>query len=200
MILEGVPSGPYETNAYLVGCPVTRKCAVVDPSPGSASRLRTLIAQYNLTLDRVLLTHSHWDHIADAHCFDAPLYVHRLDAPNIENPGTDRLRSLVKIPAVKPAGYVSDGERFTIGNLQVAVIHTPGHSPGAVCYYFPEEGVLLSGDTLFAGAYGILSLPTGEPAKMRASLQKLGRLPPETRVYPGHGEATTIGQERKLLE
>lgn len=96
---------------------------------------------------------------------------------------------------LSPDGHLADGQIITLGELTLHVIHTPGHSPGGVCFYLPAQETLFSGDTLFAGSIGNLSLPTAQPDRMWPSLKKLAALPKHTKVYPGHGGATRIDKE-----
>lgn len=202
-IIYPFPSGPLLTNAYVVACPTTYRAAIVDPSQGSAEVVKKFIADKKLQPKMILITHSHWDHIVDAaelqQHFQIPVYVHALDAPNLQYPGSDRL-GRHKITPVTPEGYLNDGDKITIGDLQFEVIHTPGHSPGGVCLYCPKHHLLLSGDTLFKGTMGRIDLPTGQPNLMWESLKKLAKLPAETQVYPGHGPSTTIGAEKWLTD
>jgi len=200
MILEIFPSGPLETNAYLLACDVTKHAAVIDAPFESAETLLHRIKKLSLSVDMILLTHSHWDHIADVsllkESLKVPVYVHKDDADNLENPGADRLPLFFPLKGMKPDGYLSEGQELIVGKLKMTVIHTPGHSPGSVCFYLSSEETLISGDTLFRGTIGNLSLPTAQPASMWVSLKKLAVLPEATKVYPGHGGSTTIGAEK----
>jgi glyoxylase-like metal-dependent hydrolase (beta-lactamase superfamily II) len=204
MFIQAFPSGPFETNAYIVACPVTREAAIIDPAPGSASVLIRYINKHQLIPTKILLTHSHWDHIADVAClkktFTIPVYVHALDKPNLESPGTDGLPCWISIEGVADAYEIKEGDEIKIGTLISKVIETPGHTPGGVCFYLPEKNTLLSGDTLFKGTIGNLSFATARPALMWDSLKKLSHLPPETRVFPGHGSSTTIQAESWLAQ
>lgn len=196
------PFGPLETNAILLGCKETKAAVVIDPSLGSAAPILAKSKEHGLKIEKILLTHSHWDHFADAHEVqkrtNAPLYVHIRDAENVETPGSDRIPLFFPIHPVKVEGYLKEGEGGFVGNLQLEVIDTPGHSPGGVCFYLKEHNLLISGDTLFQGSIGNLNLPTANPEEMWNSLEKLAKLPENTRVIPGHGEETTIGQETWL--
>lgn len=202
MIIRIFPSGPYETNAYVVACEMTKRAAIVDPSPGSFEALSAFIAENQLTPEKILLTHSHWDHIADvAKCkraYAIPVWVHALDKQNMETPGSDRLPGSRGIEGVTVDHLVEDEERFFVGEIEFVTIFTPGHTPGGVCYYAPQAQILLSGDTFFRGTIGRVDLPTGNPELMWPSLKKLANLPKETVVYPGHGPHTTIGKEHWL--
>jgi len=194
--------GPLQTNAILFGCQVTKKCAVIDPALGSTPAILDQIKTLDLSIEKILLTHSHWDHFADAYELKekthVPLYVHALDAPNLQAPGCDGLPLFFSIHPVQPDGFLEEGQSFSVGHLKIQVIHTPGHSPGGVCFYLADQNLLFSGDTLFRGTMGTLQLPTAEPSQMWNSLAKLAKLPPHTRVVPGHGEDTSIGQENWL--
>jgi hydroxyacylglutathione hydrolase len=150
----------------------------------------------------ILLTHSHWDHTAEVSLLkeqlQVPIYIHKEDVKNLEEPGSDRLPLLYPIRAVKPDDYLYDGQILMVGELAIEVIHTPGHTPGGVCFYLKQQKALFSGDTLFKGTIGNLSFPTARPKLMWASLERLAKLPKDTKVYPGHGPATTIGAEEWL--
>lgn len=203
MILQKYPCGPLETNAILVACETTLRAAIVDPSPGSANILLKEMERRRLQLKAIFLTHSHWDHFADVHTLKettgVPVFVHALDAPNVIRPGADGLPLCLPIKGVQPDGYLEDHMSLELGAMTFEVIHTPGHSPGGVCFYFREQQILISGDTLFCGCMGRIDLPTGEPNQMWESLRKLAHLPADTRVIPGHGGDTTIGQEKAWL-
>jgi hydroxyacylglutathione hydrolase len=177
---------------------------VIDPAFGSTEAIFREATKQDLHIEKILLTHSHWDHIADVHLLKAktgaPIYIHPLDAPNLEEPGRDRVPSILSIPGVKPDFLLHEGDVIHVGHLKIEVIHCPGHTPGGVSYYIPSEKTLISGDTLFKGAMGSLSLPTSEPKKMGPTLKKLGHLPKDVRVIPGHGPDTTIEDEHWILE
>lgn len=199
MLIYKFPCGPLSTNAILIGCAHTRAAAVIDPAFESTADLLKEAAERDLRIEKILLTHSHWDHIADAvrlkRATQAPLYVHPLDAPNLENPGSDGIPLFFPILGTSPDHLLQDGDTIQVGSLLLEVIHSPGHSPGSVCFYLKEQKLLFSGDTLFKGSIGNLHLPTAQPEKMWQSLRKLAQLPAETHVVPGHGGDTSIGKE-----
>lgn len=199
VIIKVFTAGPVETNGILVGCPVTRRAAIIDVPSGSISLILKALEKDTLVPQMILLTHSHWDHLADAaelkKILNIPIYVHREDADNLEKPGSDRLPLFFPIEGVRPDHFLTDGQIIPLGELKMEVIHTPGHTPGAVCFWLQKEKILISGDTLFKGTIGNLSFPTARPALMWKSLKKLAQLPPETRVIPGHGPDTTIQAE-----
>lgn len=200
MILEVFPAGPAETNAYLLACSETKKGVVIDVPFESTDLLIESAIQHSVAIEMILLTHSHWDHTAEVALLKEqlgiPVYVHKEDAGNLETPGSDQLPLFYPVKGVKADGFLTEGQEIVVGTLQIQVIHTPGHTPGGVCFYLPKEKVLISGDTLFRGTIGNLSFPTARPALMWESLKKLAALPPETKVYPGHGGPTTISAEK----
>lgn len=202
MMIQALPSGPFATNAYVIGCPVTGQAAIIDPGVDSAEAVISTLTQHHLTPTKIILTHSHWDHIGDVAVlkekYKIPVFIHRLDAPNLIEPGSDGLPMLHVIRGVTPDQCIEEGDHLAVGDLLFEVIHTPGHTPGGVCLYCEKDGVLLSGDTLFKQSIGNISFPTANPEAMWHSLKKLEKLPGKTRVFPGHGPSTTIGQESWL--
>lgn len=196
-IIECYPSGPFETNAYILECSETNKGVIIDPAPESADAL--IKGSAAIKIQSILLTHSHWDHIGDLKkvkaSFNVPVYVHPADRENVVTPGSDKLPLMFPIDGVEPEFDLQEGEIIEVGKLKLIVIGTPGHTPGGVSFYLDKEKILFSGDTLFKGSIGNLSFPTANPGEMWHSLKKLERLPPETVVYPGHGPSTTIGDE-----
>jgi len=199
MILEIFTSGPLQNNVIVVGCKETKKAAVFDPALDSFNRINDLLETHSLSPVMILLTHSHWDHVANCNLlqkkYNIPLYVHELDAENARHPGSDDVPLLQPVEGARVDGFLKDGEKIPIGKLCFEVIHTPGHSPGGVCFYEKDHKLLISGDTLFQGTMGSLSLPTANQKDMLQSLKKLSKLPPETKVIPGHGRTTSIKEE-----
>jgi glyoxylase-like metal-dependent hydrolase (beta-lactamase superfamily II) len=199
MIIKTFTSGPVETHCYLIACPQTKQAAIIDAPQGIAPTLVKEVKDHGFKVQTIFITHSHWDHIADAaklkRAFEAPLYINSLDADNLKRPGSDKLPMFFSVEGVEADGLLKEGEVFHVGDLELKVIETPGHSPGGVSLWFPKEKVLFSGDTLFRGSMGRIDFPTSSATKMWESLKKLGRLPPDTKVYPGHGPATTIAAE-----
>jgi hydroxyacylglutathione hydrolase len=202
MKIQVFACGPFETNAYILACSKTNQAVIVDPAPNSFNLIKTHLTENQLIPQKILLTHSHWDHIADVAAlkkhYQIPVYVHSLDAPNLEKPGSDSLPCWISIEGVKPDGFLEENEQVNFGDLRFVVMHTPGHSPGSLCLYSKENNVLISGDTLFKGTIGNISFPTSQPDLMWISLKKLAKLPPQTKIYPGHGPTTTIEKETWL--
>lgn len=190
---------PVETNTYVFATAENEPAAVVDPSQGCTDKILSLAEEKGLKIEKILLTHSHWDHILDACTLQektgAKLFVHPLDAGNVESPGVDGLTLFTDVQPAVVNGFLKDGDEIAVGSLKLKVIHTPGHSPGGVCLYLEKEKVLFSGDTLFHGSCGRIDLPTSAPKDMWPSLKKLAKLPKETKVYSGHGPDSRIVDE-----
>lgn len=203
MIIEVIPAGPFQTNAYLVVDEATKESIVIDPAPESFGPIERKMEKHRCKLVGIYLTHSHLDHFADAvlliEKYHIPLYVHVKDAKNVEVPGSDGLPLFIPVRGVKPTGNFQEGDILKVGNLRFTVIETPGHTEGGVSFYFKDEKILFSGDTLFKGAHGRVDFPTADSEKMSVSLHKLAKLPGEIKVYPGHGSATTIENEKEWI-
>ncbi|OGN55634.1 MAG: MBL fold hydrolase [Chlamydiae bacterium RIFCSPHIGHO2_12_FULL_44_59] len=199
MVVVKFSFGPLETNTICIGCSLMKKAVVIDPAQGSLQAVLANAREQEFVIEKIFLTHSHWDHFADAYELKsktgASLYVHPLDAKNLEHPGSDGIPLLIPVHPVTPDHFLSEGDLLEVGALQFEVIHSPGHSPGGVCFYSCKERLLISGDTLFRGSIGNLQLPTANAEEMWRSLAKLSKLPSETRVIPGHGGETSIGKE-----
>lgn len=204
MFIQSFPSGPLATNSYIVACPKIRLAAIIDPAPESSPNLISFLAEHDLKLEKILLTHSHWDHIADVaplvKKYAVPVYIHANDEANLISPGADRLPCWIDVQGVRPDGHFKEGDILTVGELRFKVIETPGHTPGGVCFYCQAHKKLISGDTLFKGSIGNISFPTSRPDLMWDSLKKLSKLPSDTTVYPGHGPTTKIGDESWLSD
>jgi len=148
----------------------------------------------------IVNTHGHADHAADdgplKAATGAKLGIHEVDAYRLERNAKQPPEYLAAPPpAVKPDLVLKEGSEVKAGSTVLTVWHTPGHTEGSVCFYAKSEGILFSGDTILAGFRGRSDMQGSSPAKMVASLRRLSHLPPATRVFPGHGPATTIGDE-----
>lgn len=199
MILEPFNAGPLDTVCYLVGDESAGEAMVVDAPKDVSIEVLQAAGNANLKIILIVNTHGHWDHIADnaplQEATKAPIAIHPLDEERIRSPGSAMMQIPFEIKPTKAGRHLKEGDVIKIGKLTFKVLHTPGHSPGGICLYEPKQGVLLSGDTLFAGSYGRTDLPGADPRMMESSLKRLSRLPPHTSVFPGHGPSTSIGQE-----
>lgn len=202
--VESFPCGPFATNAILLSCNTTKQAVIIDPAAGSLKPIQDALSQRGFQVKAILLTHSHWDHIVDVaamkRAFHVPVAIHPLDAPNLIHPGQDGLPLFLQIEGVNPDLQLLEGDHFSVGEIDLEVIHTPGHSAGSISLYSKEHHFLISGDLIFSGSMGRIDLPTSEAAQMWNSLGKIAKLPPQTVIYPGHGEKTTIEQEEWLLD
>ena len=200
MIIKTLPLGPLQTNCYLIGCPHTHQAAVIDPA-WDAPAILSAAQDEGLTIQYVLNTHAHWDHIAAnadlIAATQAQLALHPDDLPLLRAKGGASLWGIPVKPSPDPDLELSDGQTLTLGKLELQVLHTPGHTPGHVSFYVAEAGVLFDGDVLFKQGIGRTDLPGGSYDALMTSIRDvLMKLPPETVVYSGHGPATTIGEER----
>ena len=200
MILEILVVDPLMNNAYLVADETTGEALVIDPAMGSQAILEKLVA-LNSRLTFILNTHGHYDHIADnsplQEATGAKIAIHENDAPRLEEDASEALRYMPIIPPPSKADLLlREGSELRIGSLMLKVLHTPGHTEGSACFQLQDKGVIFTGDTLFAGTCGRTDLRGGDSVKMVQSLARLSELPPQTKVYPGHGLPTTIESER----
>lgn len=192
-----VPVGELEANCYLLRAE-NGQGLIVDPGD-EPERLLSTVRQLALTPIAVVLTHAHFDHMDGAAkicaALSIPLWVHEADAPALNNPMTSLYDWFGRAMPLFPAAgrCLREGDVLAFGGEQLTVLATPGHTPGSICLL--GEGVLFSGDTLFAGGVGRMDFPGGDSAALRRSLCRLMELPPETAVYPGHGPETTIAGE-----
>lgn len=186
-----------QVGGYGVNCSILSqgsKAWIVDPGH-EGERIIALLAQNSLEPMGILLTHAHFDHITGTAALQKefpslPVYVGTPDAVMFGHPFNQMPG---EYPSIGTPANIHDANELTI----CEVIKTPGHTPGGVCYYFPEDKLLLSGDTLFAGSVGRTDFPGGSMAELLNSLRKLMELPDDTLVIPGHGDFTTIGAERR---
>ena len=151
------------------------------------------------------LTHGHFDHVADHKVAtdrfpDVKVLIHPLDEPKLKNPKMTRFHVPYEIPPRSADAFLSDGQALKIGDIPVEVIHTPGHSPGHVSFHIPSEKVLVGGDLILMGGVGRVDLPDSNSRDLFESLRKVMKLPPETRLLPGHGDGSTLAQEMKSNE
>lgn len=187
MKITTIPLGMLQTNCYILS--EGDRCLVIDPGD-EAGRVLSFLEKEGLTLDSILLTHGHFDHVGAVKTLaadtDCRVFLCEED---------------LALPRTMTAGplyhtdFYGEGDNLTLAGMTFEVLHTPGHTPGSVCLRFGKH--LFSGDTLFAGSCGRTDFPGSEPAAMVRSLHRLAQLEEDLKVYPGHGESTTIGEEKR---
>ncbi len=194
--------GPVATNVHVLADPRSREAIAIDTAIPSLRWIVDELAERDWTLKLIVSTHGHWDHIGDnaavAEETGAEIAVHPLDRERLENP--QPLFAPFEIPPSVPAVELAEGGEIRIGEIRLRILHTPGHTEGSVCLLAPDDGFLLSGDTLFAGGWGRVDLPGGSAEAMAASIARLTELDDPLAVLPGHGAVTTIGRERAWME
>jgi len=201
MILEHLAVGLLQCNCLIIGCETTRDALVVDPGD-EADRILKVLNHHGLKLKAILHTHAHLDHVGATH------QLQSITGASVALHGEDLfLHSNLKmqaeflgLPIPTPARidhFLKDKEEVKVGDLKTQILHTPGHTPGSICFHFPgEKEILLTGDTLFAGSIGRTDLWGGSYEKILHSLRQLMEFKDETEVFPGHGPVTTIATER----
>ena len=200
MLFETLAVGPFQSNCYVLADGAGGPAAVVDPGD-EAGRILALLRDRGLTVSHILLTHGHLDHIgavrAVKEATGAAVCIHPLDAPMLEDPSRNLSAGSGRpVTAPEPDRLLEDGEELQVGSLRLRVLHTPGHTPGGVCFLLDDR--VLSGDTLFAGTIGRSDFPGGDMEQLLESIRtKLLPLPDHLLVCPGHGDATTIGEEKQ---
>ncbi len=202
MQLKTFHIGPMDNCVYLIAD--GKDALVIDPAHNSASPVMKEAEKLDATIRLILNTHGHWDHIADNQPLhretQARIVCHRNDEDFLLHPQSQGFQLPFEINPTMPQQHVWEGSTIVVGSLRFRVMHTPGHTPGSVCLYEPDGKMLFTGDTLFAGTYGRTDFKGSSENDMFASLKRLAKLPPDIVVYPGHGEATTIGEEKKWIE
>jgi len=193
--------GPLATNVNVLADPRSREAIAIDTATPCLAWITDELAARDWTLKLIVSSHGHWDHIGDnaavAEHTGADVGAHPLDHDRLIHPSTN---APFDIPPSVPAVDLAEGGEVRFGAIRLRVLHTPGHTEGSVCLYEPDEGLLFSGDTLFAGGWGRVDLPGGDPDAMVASLGRFLDLEDGVHVFPGHGPETTIGRERAWLE
>ena len=195
--------GPVGTNCYIVINEDSKEAVIVDAAD-NAPKLLDAVERKGAELKSLLITHAHWDHIGAVNDIlekkpELPVYIGENDISLMENPAANCSAWLADEPGIVSREKVNtfkDGDEMELLGETMKVIEVPGHTAGGVCYYFPESGIIFCGDTLFQGSVGRSDFPTGDGELLISSIkEKLLTLPSDTKVYPGHGFATTIEEE-----
>lgn len=199
--------GIASTNCFLVADEESKQAVLFDAPDHTTDPLLDEASRLGWDVIGLWLTHGHFDHVADhavvtKHFPRAKVLIHTLDEPKLLRPKENlppvfQLLPLT-IPGGRADGYLEDGQKLSIGSLELEVIFTPGHAPGHVMFHFPKEKLLIGGDLIIGGAVGRTDLPDSDPAALDESIRRVMRLPPDTRLLPGHGDPSTLGEEREM--
>ncbi|MBU4304169.1 MAG: MBL fold metallo-hydrolase [Candidatus Omnitrophica bacterium] len=197
IIVRTIIGGVLQTNCYILGDPQSGDAVVIDPG-AEGEKIKTAVKKENLKINAVLLTHGHFDHIGALSAFSSlPVFMHKNDEMMVRNDkeclsfaGADKKNVMLCLQ------FLADSDLISVGELKLKAIHTPGHTPGGMCFLVRD--ILFSGDTLFNCGVGRTDLPGGSLAQLMGSIRdKLMCLPDDTVVFPGHGQPTTIGEEKE---
>lgn len=193
--------GPVQTNCYIASAEESKSCVVIDPGE-EPDKIADYMDREGMQCLGILITHGHFDHITGVKGLvkrtGAPVYAYEGEKELMENPALNGSRLVGYELSVKPDVLLKDGQNLEIGGLAFEVIHTPGHTVGGCCFYEKSSAVLFSGDTIFMESIGRTDFPTGSSKQLLASVrEKVLVLPEDVRIYPGHGEETTVENEKK---
>lgn len=178
-----------------------KRGVLIDPGVGAA-KFAAKVRELGLEIEAIWQTHCHFDHCASTEPlrreFKAVLFLEKGEEMILEElPARVAMFGVRDLQAPGEWQYVREGDTMRVGGSKCVVLHTPGHTPGSVCYWFEREGLVFTGDTLFRMSAGRTDFPGGDAEALARSLERLAGLPEETKAYPGHGPSTTIGLEKK---
>lgn len=197
------PSGPIETNGYLVIDPESSRALVIDAPSGFAEKVVSDVTSRSLTVEAIVITHGHWDHIGDTSRLQrelgAPVLAHTNVVDRLAKPGSSVMPLPIEIEPSTPDRLIGEGDTVSLGSHQFEVWFVPGHDPGHIALVSTADKLVLGGDVLFPNGHGRIDIPGASQQDMNASLRRLSALPDDVTVYPGHGLPTQIGKERAWL-
>lgn len=193
-------SGPIMTNAFLVMDDDSDSAIIFDAPPGVIPLINDAIKEEGVSVELLVITHSHWDHIGDARALADELGVPVAAYPASVAQLADPLGGPVPISPVNVDRLLNDGDKVDVGSMHFRVLHTPGHAKGQISLYSEADHAMFGGDTLFPNGYGRTDIPGASDEETAATISRLLELPDDVTVYPGHGRETTIGQERPWME
>ena len=202
MIFETIVVGELGVNCYLLADSQTKEGVVIDPG-AEPERILSAVRKSGMKVVAVLNTHGHFDHIGGnrkvTEATGAPLMINKEDGPFLSRASTSaKMYGLNADDSPGPSSYLAEGDLIHFGGHEIRVIHIPGHSPGGCCFYLEKDGILISGDSLFAESIGRTDLPGGSQTQLVGAIRtKLMTLPETVKVFPGHGPSTTVGHEKK---
>lgn len=201
IIVNNLVLGALGTNCWFLQNPENGSMLIVDPA-ASPDRITGQIRKMGGKPEAILLTHGHYDHMLAAEevsgCFEIPVYAHEEEQEVLKDAQKNLSALWSTAYTMEADRTVREGEVLLLAGFEIHVLHTPGHTKGSVCYYFPEQKVLLSGDTLFCESYGRYDFPTSSGRELAASVKRLlEELPEDVIVCPGHNETTEIGHEKR---
>ena len=202
MILETVSVGAMGVNCYILASREGSKAIIIDPGD-SERKIRQALDKHKLIPGFIINTHGHYDHIGADDKFNVLVYAHKLEVPLLKEPMLN-LSGLFSLPyqVKSEVKFLEDGEKVILDDIQLRVIHTPGHTQGGITLLLekPIDKIAFTGDTLFCQGIGRSDLSGGDEELLIKSIkEKLFPLLPETKIYPGHGASSTIGEERNNL-
>lgn len=202
IIVQNLVLGMVATNTYFLMNPETKEMLLVDPADEAEAIGRKIDAMGGKPA-AILLTHGHYDHMLAAdeirRKYGIFVYAHEMEEQVLEDAALNLSGFWSSAYTTKADCLVKEGEVLRLAGYEIRVMHTPGHTQGSVCYYFPEQKILMSGDTLFCESYGRTDFPTSSARDMQKSVRRLlAELPEETAVYPGHQCSTSIDMEKRF--